>query len=426
VKILVVGSGGREHAILWALSKSSNAELFCAPGNAGIGEIARCVPLNVTDIAALAQFAESEGIALTIPGGETSLAAGIVDHFAQRGLRVVGPDRSAARLESSKSFSKEFMTRYRIPTAKFMVANSIPEARNALSSGLFGPPSTPVVVKADGLAAGKGVVVARDHREAEQAITDLMQRHVVGKEAAQRLVLEETLTGRELSLLLFTDGVSYSLMPVARDHKRVGEGDTGLNTGGMGVVTDPGLISKELLARVTDEIVQPTLEGFSSEGMNFTGVLFIGLMMTEKGPYVLEYNVRFGDPEAQAILVRLKSSLLNVCESLAAKELGRTRIEWSEDSSACVVLASRGYPSETVTGDIIKGLNQKLPKEVQIFHSGTALNDRGQYLTAGGRVLGITSTGDTLDRALAECYTVADKIVWNGKHFRRDIGRFST
>jgi phosphoribosylamine--glycine ligase len=428
MKILVIGSGGREHALCWALGQNAlpGHSIICAPGNAGISQNALCVPLGATDVPALARFAEEERVDLTVVGGEAPLAAGIVDEFERRGLPIAGAHSAAAQLEASKAFAKDFMSRQRIPTARYRIISSIEEARASLESGEFGAAFDSVVVKADGLAAGKGVIVARSHAEALNAVKDLMGGELVGAEAARRIVIEETLKGREASLLLFSDGRDYALMPAARDHKRVGENDTGPNTGGMGVVTDSSVLDEATLRRVVREVVEPTLAGAAAEGIPFRGVLFVGLMLTADGPRVLEYNVRFGDPEAQAILVRLRTSLVDVCEAVARGRLGQLNVEWSNEASACVVLAARGYPAKPETGQRIEGLEQAARQEgVRIFHAGTTRAQGGDWLTAGGRVLGVTATGLTLDEALRRCYTAVADIHWDGMHYRRDIGKQS-
>jgi len=428
MKILVVGSGGREHALCSALRRTAArpVELFCAPGGDAIGELARVVAINATDTTALADFAEAERIDLTVVGGEAPLAAGLADEFARRGLTVAGPGRDAARLESSKAFAKEFMARHRIPTARHRVAESADEARAILRSGEFGNEDAAVVVKADGLAAGKGVVVARNRSEAEQAVAELMEQGRVGAEAARRVVIEEAMTGPEASLLFFTDGRDFALMPPARDHKRVGEGDTGPNTGGMGAITSSQVLDPATHGRAVSEVVEPTLAGLAADGLDFRGVIFVGLMLTPSGPRVLEYNVRFGDPEAQAILVRLESDLAEIFESVARARLGSTRVKFNEDASACVVLAARGYPERPETGALISGLEETAgDPRVEIFHAGTKRDSAGRWLTNGGRVLGLTSTGATLDEALARCYGLAARIDWDGVHYRRDIGRFN-
>ncbi|HKQ53446.1 MAG TPA: phosphoribosylamine--glycine ligase [Pyrinomonadaceae bacterium] len=427
MNILVIGSGGREHALAWALSKSARRPLtlYCAPGNAGIAELATTVEIGATDVHALAQFAEEKGIDLTIVGSEAPLAVGLVDEFERRGLRVAGASRAAARLESSKAFAKDFMSRHKVPTARYRIVNSPRDAQRVLASGEFGHENSAVVVKADGLAAGKGVIVARSRSEASSAVNVLMEGGLVGAEAAKRVVLEEALEGREASLLLFADGRDYALMPAARDHKRVGENDTGPNTGGMGAITDPSVLDEETLRQVIRDVVEPTLEGARAEGFPFRGVLFIGLMLTADGPRVLEYNVRFGDPEAQAILVRAQSDLIDVFEAVARGGLGEVPVRWSEESSACVVLAARGYPARPETGARIEGLERAaLHEGVRVFHAGTRRSETGDWLTAGGRVLNVTATAQTLDEALARCYAAASDIHWDGMHFRRDIGKF--
>lgn len=428
MKVLLLGSGGREHAITWALEETSARplDLYCSPGNAGIAQLARCVPIQVSDHSSLIQFAQSESIDLTIVGPEAPLAAGIVDAFEGAGLSIVGPTRDAARLEASKAFAKDFMARNKIPTARYCVVNSVREAREVLRSGRFGSADCRVVVKADGLAAGKGVVVARSHKEAEEAIQELISGELVSKEAAARIVLEEALEGVEASLLLFADGRDYALMPSARDHKRIGENDTGPNTGGMGAVTDSSILQTGMLDRVVREIVGPTLEGTGAEGFPFRGVLFLGMMLTSDGPKLLEYNVRFGDPETQAILVRLKTDLLSIFEAVRKGRLCDIKIEWTNESSACVVLGSKGYPGAYQTGFRITGLDRiSAADQVTVFHSGTSASDDSGFLTAGGRVLGLTAAGTNLPEALSRCYQAAEKISWEGMQYRRDIGKFS-
>ena len=425
MKILVIGSGGREHAICRALQKTSTQplELFCAPGNAGIAQLAKCLSIPVSDSHALAAFAEQNTVDLTMVGPEAPLADGIVDIFADRNLKIVGPGREAARLESSKAFAKDFMHRHSIPTARYRIATSADEAATILKSGEFGDERSPVVIKADGLAAGKGVFVARNRSEAFEALTEI-KNGVVGAEAAKKIVIEETLVGREVSLLLFSDGQDFRLMPAARDHKRVGEGDTGPNTGGMGSITDGSVLDEVTRDQIVREVVEPTLKGCAAEGFPFRGILFIGLMLTADGPRVLEYNVRFGDPETQAILVRLQTDLSSVLQAITEMRLGELELNWSRDSSACVVLAARGYPAKAETGAIIKGLNRAQTREhIAIFQGATSRGESGEWLTAGGRVLGVTATGETLDDALARCYEAVADISWDGMQYRRDIGR---
>lgn len=423
VNVLVVGSGGREHAICHAFARSPQvSKIYCANGNAGIGNVAELVDIRPDDISGLADFAAEKGIDLTFIGGETSLALGIVDEFEARGLKVVGVSKAAARLEASKSFAKDLMKRYGVPTAAYRTANSPNEAIEILRSGEFGDEKTPVVVKADGLAAGKGVVVAADRREAEDAINEL--QNLVGADAAASIVLEECLFGREVSLIMFCDGENFALMPPTRDHKRIGEGDTGPNTGGMGTITDDGLLSKEQTDEIIENVIEPTLRGCKEQGFPFRGILFLGLMMTDKGPKVLEYNVRFGDPETQSILVRLESDLVEICEAMIEGRLNEVEIKWKEGNSACVILASEGYPAKARTGDVINGVDDAaaLP-DVTVFHAGTGRNAEGGLVTAGGRVLGVTAVGDSLDIALAKAYEAVGKISWPGMQYRRDIGK---
>ncbi len=425
MRILIIGSGGREHAIVWAIrnTQRSPVEIFCAPGNAGIAQLAQTFDMSVTAHKALAEFAASENIDLTFVGPEAPLAAGIVDLFTERGLRIVGPSRAASRLEGSKIFAKDFMTRHQIPTAAYRVAESPQQAIDFLRSGVFGSAESRAVIKADGLAAGKGVVVAANRSEAEKAIEDLMVHHVAGREAAERILIEEALSGTEASLLVFADGRNYALMPAARDHKRIGENDTGPNTGGMGTITDPSVLSKSVEERVVREIVEPTLAGARDEGFPFKGVLFLGLMLTEDGPKLLEYNVRFGDPETQAILVRLKTDLVSIFESMHNETLGGLDVAWSAGSSACIVAANKGYPGKYESGAAIEGLDEVDHEFVQVFHAGTSRSADSRFTATGGRVLGVTAAAEDLTTALSRCYQSLEKIHWPGMQFRRDIGR---
>ncbi|MEO7658481.1 MAG: phosphoribosylamine--glycine ligase [Pyrinomonadaceae bacterium] len=446
MNILVIGSGGREHAICHSFSKSKRlTRLFCADGNAGIAEIAECVPIKPDDVAGLVEFAASNEIDLTFVGGETSLALGIVNIFTNRGLKIVGPSREAARLEASKSFAKNFMARHRVPTAGFVTAESTEIAKAALESGKFGDSETPVVVKADGLAAGKGVVVAVDRAAAIEAIVEMKQ--LVGEAAADKIVLEECLTGKEVSLLMFADGREFALMPPTRDHKRIGEGDTGPNTGGMGTFTDRSLLSADELQTIIDTIIHPTLDGCINDGFPFRGILFLGLMMTKGGPKLLEYNVRFGDPETQAILVRLKTDLVEICQAMLGGTVGLSSanpvptlsqldIKWKAGSSACIVLASEGYPAQPRVGDVISGVDKAgKVNNVEIFHAGTSHSTHetapkgvitvanSSLVTSGGRVLGVTATGNDLKESLETAYDAVDLISFEGMQYRGDIGK---
>ena len=424
MRILIIGSGGREHAIVWAIrnTQRSPVEIFCAPGNAGIAQIAQTVDVSASEHKSLAEFAASKQIDLTFVGPEAPLAAGIVDLFKERGLRIVGPSRSASRLEGSKIFAKDFMTRHQIPTAAYRAAESPQQAIEFLRSGVFGSAESRVVIKADGLAAGKGVVVAANRAEAEKAIDDLMVHHVAGREAAERILIEEALVGTEASLLVFADGRDYAVMPAARDHKRIGENDTGPNTGGMGTITDPSVLNRSVEERVVREMVEPTLAGARDEDFPFKGVLFLGLMLTEDGPKLLEYNVRFGDPETQAILVRLKTDLVSIFESMHNETLGSLDVAWSAGSSACIVAANKGYPGKYESGAVIEGLDEVNQDLVQVFHAGTS-RSAGGFTATGGRVLGVTAAADDLATALGRCYQSLGQIYWPGMQFRRDIGR---
>ena len=423
MKILIIGSGGREHAIIWAIRNTarSSVEVFCAPGNGGISEVAQLV--NVSEPSALAEFAATEKIDLTFVGPEAPLVSGIVDLFTEKGLRIVGPTAAASRLEGSKIFAKDFMTRHQIPTAAYRVADSPQQAIELLKSGAFGSAESRAVIKADGLAAGKGVVVAANRSEAEKAIEDLMVHHVAGREAAERVLIEETLVGTEASLLVFADGRDYALMPAARDHKRIGENDTGPNTGGMGTITDASVLNRSVEERVVREIVEPTLAGAREEGFPFKGVLFLGLMLTEDGPKLLEYNVRFGDPETQAILVRLETDLVSIFDAIHNETLGNLDVSWSAGSSACIVAANKGYPGKYESGAVIEGLDEVNRDLVQVFHAGTSRAADGRFTATGGRVLGVTAAADDLPTALGRCYESLEKIHWPGMQFRRDIGR---
>src|SRR5688572_14661647 len=426
-RILVIGSGGREHAIVWGLRNTSPVpvQLFSAPGNAGIGQLAQLVNISVNDPTGLVQFAETNNIDLTFVGPEAPLTVGLVDAFEHRGLPIVGPSAAAARLEGSKFFAKDFMARHGIPTAVYRVADSPEQAIAFLRSGEFGGADSPVVIKADGLAAGKGVVVAATREEAETAVDDLMVRHVAGADAAGRVVIEEALIGTEASVLLFADGRDYALMPPARDHKRIGENDTGPNTGGMGSITDASVLDESLLQRVVKEIVEPTLAGAQQEGFPFKGILFLGVMLTPDGPKLLEYNVRFGDPETQAILVRLRTDLVRIFEVIREGTLGQVKVEWEGGASACVVAANRGYPGKYESGAEIEGLEGLADDRVQVFHAGTSRSPNGKFTATGGRVLGVTAAAADLPSALDICYDALGRIRWPGMQFRRDIGRSS-
>ena len=418
MRILVLGGGGREHALVWKLRQSPRvSEVFCAPGNAGIARDASCIPADLKNIDELVQLAHKIEPALTIVGPELPLTLGVADEFERRGLAIFGPSQKAAHLEASKAFAKEFMHRVHIPTAHYAICRTNAEVQDALC--LF---STPIVVKADGLAAGKGVVIANTKEEASQIAAEMLGRKLVG-EAGARVVLEEFLKGEELSFLVVTDGTNVVPLVPSRDHKRVGDGDTGPNTGGMGAYSSDDLLDHKMREWIMHHIAQPVINGLRAEGIPYKGVLYIGLMMTARGPMVLEFNCRFGDPETQAVLFRLESDLVDVCESVAKGSLPIEPLRWSHDPSVCVVLASGGYPGTFTTGHPISGLDsaEKTPN-VKVFHAGTAhVGDR--IVTAGGRVLGVTAHGPDLATAAARAYEAAGKIHFEGIQYRKDIAR---
>ena len=417
MKILVIGSGGREHALTWKLRESQLMdEIYCAPGNPGIAQEAECRPVDVADPKAILALAQELKADLTVMGPETPLVAGAVDELERAGLWAIGPRRAAAQLEGSKIFSKQFMQRHNIPTARFEVAESFDSAIKAL--GNF---KIPVVIKADGLAAGKGVVVARQREEAEQALDEFMRRKTLG-EAGARVVIEECLTGEELSFIVFSDGKSLLPLVPTQDHKAVFDNDQGPNTGGMGAYSDDAILDAGLKSEIIRRIATATLAGMAAEGNPFRGFLYIGLMLTPTGPSVLEYNVRLGDPEAQPILMRLRSDLAEIFKGARDGELEAIEARWSPNPSVCVVLASKGYPGKPEVGKVITGYDTaEAQGGVKVFHAGTTFHD-GQLLTAGGRVLGVTATGADLKGALERAYAAVGKIRFEGMHFRRDIG----
>lgn len=418
MKVLVIGSGGREHAICWKLSRSPQVRaLFAAPGSPGISDTATCLPADLNDVRGLADLAESIAADLTVVGPEAPLVAGIAEAFAEKKLSLIGPSRDAAMLEGSKIFAKQFMHCHSIPTAPFSVCDSPDAARAALNQGY----QFPVVVKADGLAAGKGVRIAHDESEFESAVRAMMVERVFG-EAGSRILVEECLSGEEASLMLFTDGRDFKVIVPARDYKRANDGDRGPNTGGMGSFSTPGLLDASMLDRITREIVLPTLEGMNRDGRSFHGILYIGLMLTLSGPRVIEFNARFGDPETQAVLMRLDSDLIEIFQSMADGRLGAQSIDWSEDSSVCVVAASAGYPNQFEKGKVVEGLREANAIEgVAIFHAGTARSPDGSLITAGGRVLGVTARAHSLADARSRAYEAIGKISFEGMHYRTDV-----
>jgi phosphoribosylamine--glycine ligase len=388
--------------------------VFCVPGNAGIGQLATCLPLKISDHAALIRFAQNERIDLTVVGPDDALAAGLVDDFEANGLRIFGPRKEAAKLEWSKSFAKEFMQRHGIPTAR---AGSFTESAEA--HRFCQRMNYPVVIKADGLALGKGVIIARSPWSAAMAIHEIMEMRKFG-DAGRSVVVEEFLDGEECSIHVLIDGKDYLLFPGARDHKRAFDNDQGPNTGGMGSFSPPSkLLTPEMEERVRREIVSPLLAGLQRDGIDFRGMLFPGLMVTADGPKVLEFNCRFGDPETQVLLTRLRSDLVDLLEATIDRQLGRVTAEWLPDPAVCVVLASGGYPGSYEISKPISGLDS-LPKEVTVFHAGTRL-EKGRIVTAGGRVLGVTALGPDLAMARQRAYAAAETITFEGRHFRRDI-----
>ena len=417
MKILIFGAGGREHALAWAAKKSSRVtEVVCAPGNGGMAGLARLVPVSLSDLDALVQVAVREQADLTIVGPELPLSLGLVDELQLRGLKVFGPTKAAAMLESSKSFAKRFLQRHQIPTANYAVCTTPEDVEKAIE--FF---HAPIVVKADGLAAGKGVVICQSRRAALEAAQGLFSGKLLGSQE-QQLVIEEFLVGEEVSFLCLSDGTHVAPLVAAQDHKRIGEGDTGPNTGGMGVYSTDKILEPEMQEWVMKHIARPAIKGMAEEDTPFVGVLYIGLMMTARGPQVLEFNARFGDPETQAIVMRLDSDLIDVLEACVEGRLSETEFKWKPGASACVILASGGYPGAFQTGYEIDGLGEVagMP-DVQVFHSGTALVG-GRVRTTGGRVLGVTAAGGDLKEALASAYAAASKIHFDGMYFRKDIG----
>jgi phosphoribosylamine--glycine ligase len=417
MKVLILGSGGREHALTWAVARSERVtEVVCAPGNGGMAQMARCVPINLKDVNAVVRLAEAEQPALTIVGPELPLSLGVVDELEKRGLRVFGPTRVAAMLETSKGFAKRFLQRHNIPTAKYAVCATAAELEKAVEA--FHPP---IVVKADGLAAGKGVIICASRSTALEAAHGLFSGELLG-EAERQVVIEEFLEGDEISFLCLSDGQHVVPLLPAQDHKRIGEGDTGPNTGGMGVYTTDELLEPAMREWIVRHIAEPTVRGMAEEDMPFVGVLYCGLMMTARGPQVLEFNVRFGDPETQAILVRLESDLVDVLEASIDGRLNEMELRWTPGASACVVAASSGYPGAYKTGLPISGLGAAVQVPgVQVFHAGSA-QVGPQLLTAGGRVLGVTTAGESLQEALARAYQALSEIEFEGIYYRHDIG----
>lgn len=416
MKVLVLGGGGREHALVWKLRQSPRiSELYCAPGNGGIGEEAECLPVDLKSLESITALAVRLRPDLTVVGPEQPLTLGVVDEFTRRGWPVFGPTQAAARLESSKSFAKEFLQRHRIPTAPYAICDSMEQVRSALSHFHL-----PVVVKADGLAAGKGVVIAKSKEEAASVAAEMLSGRMLG-DAGTRVVLEECLKGEELSFLVVSDGERVAPLVGAQDHKRVGDGDTGPNTGGMGAYSTAELVDEQMSDWLVHHIAQPVVTGMKAEGAEFKGVLYCGLMMTARGPMVLEFNCRFGDPETQPILMRLESDLVEALEASIEGRMSEGDFRWSGDAAVCVVMASGGYPGTFEAGKRIAGLEEAGAAEgVKVFHAGTTRRD-GVYYTSGGRVLGVTARAGDLETAVERAYSACARIGFEGAHYRKDI-----
>ncbi|EGO65433.1 phosphoribosylamine--glycine ligase [Acetonema longum] len=416
MKILVIGSGGREHALVWKLAQSPRVQkIFCVPGNPGIGEMAECVALDSNDSEALCSFARQQGIDLTVVGPEGPLSGGIVDLFTAHGLRIFGPGRQAAEIESSKAFAKDLMAKYQIPTAGYAVFQTVADAKEYIRQK-----GAPLVVKADGLAAGKGVIVAMTVNEALMAVDAMLTEQAFGA-AGSRVVIEEFMQGEEASILTFTDGATVKTMVAAQDHKRVYDGDQGPNTGGMGAYAPAPVVTPELMTRIQQEILQPVVDAMRREGRTYKGCLYLGVMLTDAGPKVVEFNARFGDPETQVVLPLLASDLLPVMEACIDGTLAETEIKWRDQAAVCVVMAAGGYPGTYRKGDPITGLETAAGSGAMVFHAGTALKE-GKVTTAGGRVLGMTAVGDGIRQALSKAYQALENISFPGAYFRRDIG----
>lgn len=417
MKVLVLGSGGREHAIIWKLKQSDKvSEIYCAPGNGGISEIAECVPIKVMEFDKLTDFAKEKNIDMTVVAPDDPLAAGAVDAFEAAGLRAFGPNKAAAIIEGSKAFSKDLMKKYNIPTAAYEVFSDSGKAIEYIKA----QNKFPVVVKADGLALGKGVIIAEDFTAAEKAVHEIMDDKVFGA-AGGKVVIEEFLTGPEISVLAFTDGKTLKPMVSAQDHKRALDNDKGLNTGGMGTFSPSRVYTEDVAKECMENIFLPTMHAMNSEGRTFKGVLYFGLMKTADGVKVIEYNCRFGDPETQVVLPRLKSDLYEIFDAVIDERLDEVEIEWSDNAAVCVVLASGGYPQKYATGFEIDGLAKAESLGAVVFHAGTRL-ENDKFLTAGGRVLGVTATGDNLDSAIENAYRCLQPISFNNMHYRKDIG----
>src|ERR1700691_1572350 len=416
MKVLVLGNGGREHALVWKLQQSARvSKLYCAPGNGGIADDAELLPVDLKSLDSMVALGERVRPDLTVLGPELPLTLGVVEEFTRRGWPAFGPTKAAAQLEASKSFAKEFLQRHRIPTAAYAICDSVEEVRVALTHF-----HAPVVVKADGLAAGKGVVIAASKEEAVGAAAEMLSGKMVGQ-AGSRIVLEECLKGEELSFLVLSDGERVAPLVAAQDHKRVGDGDTGPNTGGMGAYSTSTMLDQQMQNWLIQHVAQPVVDGMKAEGAEYKGVLYCGLMMTARGPMVLEFNCRFGDPETQPILMRLESDLVEALEAPIEGRVSEGNFRWSQDASVCVVMASGGYPGTFEVGKKIGGLDEAAAVEgVKVFHAGTS-KQNGEFYTAGGRVLGVSARAAELETAVGRAYQACEKIWFDGAHYRKDI-----
>ncbi len=417
MKVLVIGSGGREHALVWKISQSPMVDkIYCAPGNAGIGQIAECVAIKAEDLDGLLDFALQNEIGLTVVGPEVPLTMGIVDKFQEKGLKIFGPSGRAAEIEGSKTFAKDLMAKYGIPTAKYGAFTDAAEAKAFLAEvGL------PCVVKADGLAAGKGVLICETKEEAETAVDDILVDNKFGN-AGSRVVVEEFLTGQEVSMLAFSDGKTIVPMVSSQDHKRIWDGDKGLNTGGMGAYSPAPIYTPDVHEIVVPQVLEATIKAMEQEGRPFAGILYAGLMLTADGPKVLEFNARFGDPETQAVLPRLKSDLVEIFLAIIDGRLSEMNIQWHEEAAVCVVMASGGYPESSDKGRVITGLEDAAETGAIVFHAGTKETD-GNIVTNGGRVLGISALGKDIAEAIANAYRGVEKITFENMQYRTDIGK---
>lgn len=419
MKILVVGSGGREHALCWKIAQSKKVDkIYCAPGNAGVAEVAECVAIGAMEFEKLADFAQEKEIDLTVIGMDDPLVGGVVDVFEERGLRIFGPRKNAAILEGSKAFSKDLMKKYNIPTAAYENFDDADKAMAYLETASF-----PIVLKADGLALGKGVLICNTLEEAKEGVKSIMMDKAFGS-AGNQMVIEEFMTGREVSVLSFVDGNTIKIMTSAQDHKRAMDGDQGLNTGGMGTFSPSPFYTEEIDEFCQKYIYQATVDAMKAEGREFKGIIFFGLMLTEKGPRVLEYNARFGDPETQVVLPRMKNDIVEVFEACVDGTLDQIELEFEDNAAVCVVLASAGYPLKYDKGLPISGLDTFKDKDSYfVFHAGTKFNEEGTIVTNGGRVLGVTATGATLKEARANAYEATNWVTFDNKYCRSDIGK---